>query len=146
MFELPGRCPPATSRPSSAPPYDAIGADGGLKTLFSAAAPSTAAVSAIEQATQAAPLVTCSRMSAARSTGVTTISLWSRTGSRRETGLYRVQARRRPAASEWLIAESDLFEPMAVNATSDPEFRGRVHVPAVTGFIVLGVMRVPSKQ
>jgi hypothetical protein len=60
------------------------------------------------------------------------------------TGAYKEQVRWRDAATGRLIAESDLFEPMAVNSLVTPGFGGRVYFPTVKGFIVLQVMPQPA--
>jgi hypothetical protein len=59
------------------------------------------------------------------------------------TGLYKEQARCRDAATGRLLAESDLFEPMAVNSLVTPGFGGRFYFPTVKGFIVLQVKPKP---
>ncbi len=60
------------------------------------------------------------------------------------TGSYKEQVRWRDAATGRLIAESDLFEPMAVNSLVTPGFGGRVYFPTVKGFYVLQALPKPA--
>jgi hypothetical protein len=61
------------------------------------------------------------------------------------TANYKEQVRWRDAATGRLLAESDLFEPMAVNSLVTPGFGGRVYFPAVKGFIVMQAMPAKTK-
>jgi hypothetical protein len=56
------------------------------------------------------------------------------------SGNYKEQVTWRDAATGWLIAESDFFEPLPQDSLVTPGFGGRVYFPTGKGFIVLQVM------
>ena len=62
------------------------------------------------------------------------------------TGNYKEQLTWRDAATGKIIAESDFFEPLAINSLTPPGFGGRVYFPTAVGkgFYVLQVMPKPA--